>query len=74
MMQNANGEGKSYPKGEHPFDYLQEGSTNLSVGCELLEELGPMEQDDIVRIHKMINPYLERIAEFYVNIIPDKES
>ena len=74
-MKNSNGsesEGKSFPKGEHPFDYLQEGFTNLSVGCELLEEIGPLEQDDIVRIHKMIDPYIMRITEFYVDILPSE--
>ena len=36
-MKNSSGsesEGKSYPKGEHPFDYLQEGFTNLTCPQE----------------------------------------
>ena len=57
------------PEGEHPFDYLFEGHQYLMAGCLLLEEIGtPLEEEEIEQIKKLLDPYAERIGEFYERI------
>ena len=52
------------PEGEHPFDYLFEGHQFLMAGCLLLEE--------IEQIKKLLDPYAERIGEFWLNVGEEK--
>ena len=55
------------PEGEHPFDYLFEGHQFLMAGCLLLEEIdSPLEEEELEQIKKLLNPYIERIEEFYI--------
>ena len=62
------------PKGEHPFDYLFEGHQFLMAGCLLLEEIdSPLEEEELEQIKKLLDPYAERIGEFYERILPSEE-
>ena len=62
------------PDGEHPFDYLFEGHQFLMAGCLLLEEIGtPLEEEELEEIKKLLDPYAERIGEFYERILPSEE-
>ena len=62
------------PEGEHPFDYLFEGHQYLMAGCLLLEEIGtPLEEEELEQIKKLLDPYAERIREFYERILPPEE-
>ncbi len=64
------------PEGEHPFDYLFEGHQFLMAGCLLLEEIEtPLEEEEIEQIKKLLDPYAERIGEFYERIhrAPEEE-
>ena len=55
------------PEGEHPFDYLFEGHQFLMAGCLLLEEVDtPLEAEELEEIKKLLDPYAERIREFYI--------
>ena len=55
------------PDGEHPFDYLFEGHQYLMAGCLLLEEIdSPLEAEELQQIKKLLDPYAERIREFYI--------
>ena len=55
------------PEGEHPFDYLFEGHQYLMAGCLLLEEIDtPLEEEELEQIKKLLDPYAERIREFYI--------
>ena len=57
------------PEGEHPFDYLFEGHQFLMAGCLLLEEIdSPLEEEELEQIKKLLDPYAERIGEFYERI------
>ena len=57
------------PDGEHPFDYLFEGHQYLMAGCLLLEEIDtPLEEEEFEQIRKLLDPYAERIEEFYKRI------
>ena len=57
------------PDGEHPFDYLFEGHQFLMAGCLLLEEIdSPLEAEELQQIKKLLDPYAERIREFYERI------
>ena len=57
------------PEGEHPFDYLFEGHQHLMAGCLLLEEIdSPLEEEELEQIKKLLDPYAERIEEFYERI------
>ena len=57
------------PEGEHPFDYLFEGHQYLMAGCLLLEEVEmPLEEEELEEIKKLLDPYAERIREFYERI------
>ncbi len=59
----------SIPEGEHPFDYLFEGHQFLMAGCLLLEEIdSPLEEEELKEIKKLLDPYAERIGEFYERI------
>ena len=59
----------SIPEGEHPFDYLFEGHQYLMAGCLLLEEIdSPLEEIELEQIKKLLDPYAERIREFYERI------
>ena len=61
------------PEGEHPFDYLFEGHQYLMAGCLLLEEIdSPLEEDELEQIRKLLDPYAERIREFWLNIGEEK--
>ena len=64
------------PDGEHPFDYLFEGHQFLMAGCLLLEEIDtPLEAEELEEIKKLLDPYAERIGEFYERIhrAPEEE-
>ena len=64
------------PEGEHPFDYLFEGHQYLMAGCLLLEEIdSPLEEIELEQIKKLLDPYAERIREFYERIhrAPEEE-
>ena len=66
----------SIPEGEHPFDYLFEGHQYLMAGCLLLEEIdSPLEEEELEEIKKLLDPYAERIGEFYERIhrAPEEE-
>ena len=66
----------SIPEGEHPFDYLFEGHQYLMAGCLLLEEIDtPLEAEELEEIRKLLDPYAERIGEFYERIhrAPEEE-
>ena len=54
------------PEGEHPFDYLFEGHQFLMAGCLLLEEIEVLEEEELEQIRKLLDPYAERIREFYI--------
>ena len=54
------------PEGEHPFDYLFEGHQFLMAGCLLLEEVEVLESEELEQIKKLLDPYAERIREFYI--------
>ena len=57
------------PDGEHLFDYLFEGHQYLMAGCLLLEEVEtPLEEEELEQIKKLLDPYAERIGEFYARI------
>ena len=46
------------------------------AGCLLLEEIGtPLEEEEIEQIKKLLDPYAERIGEFYERIhrAPEEE-
>ena len=59
----------SIPEGEHPFDYLFEGHQQLMAGCLLLEEIEmPLEAEELEQIKKLLDPYAERIREFWLNV------
>ena len=60
------------PEGEHPFDYLFEGHQFLMAGCLLLEEVEVLEEDELEQIRKLLDPYAERIREFWLNIGEEK--
>ena len=61
------------PKGEHPFDYLFEGHQQLMAGCLLLEEVEmPLEAEELEQIKKLLDPYAERIGEFWLNVGEEK--
>ena len=61
------------PDGEHPFDYLFEGHQFLMAGCLLLEEIdSPLEEEELEEIRKLLDPYAERIREFWLNIGEEK--
>ena len=63
------------PEGEHPFDYLFEGHQFLMAGCLLLEEIEMLEEEELEQIRKLLDPYAERIGEFYERIhrAPEEE-
>ena len=77
--QVGDGEGwvkATIPEGEHPFDYLFEGHQFLMAGCLLLEEIdSPLEEEELEEIKKLLDPYAERIGEFYERIhrAPEEE-
>ena len=56
------------PDGEHPFDYLFEGHQFLMAGCLLLEEIEVLEEEELEEVRKLLDPYAERIGEFYERI------
>ena len=61
------------PEGEHPFDYLFEGHQFLMAGCLLLEEIEtPLEEEELEQIKKLLDPYAERIREFWLNVGEEK--
>ena len=60
------------PEGEHPFDYLFEGHQFLMAGCLLLEEIEVLEEEEIEQIKKLLDPYAERIREFWRNVGEEK--
>ena len=61
------------PEGEHPFDYLFEGHQQLMAGCLLLEEVEmPLEEEELEQIRKLLDPYAERIEEFWLNVGEEK--
>ena len=61
------------PEGEHPFDYLFEGHQFLMAGCLLLEEIdSPLEEEEIEQIRRLLDPYAERIEEFWLNVGEEK--
>ena len=61
------------PEGEHPFDYLFEGHQYLMAGCLLLEEVEmPLEEEELEQIRKLLDPYAERIEEFWLNVGEEK--
>ena len=61
------------PEGEHPFDYLFEGHQFLMAGCLLLEEIdSPLEEEELEEIKKLLDPYAERIGEFWLNVGKEK--
>ena len=61
------------PEGEHPFDYLFEGHQFLMAGCLLLEEIdSPLEEEELEQIRKLLDPYAERIGEFWLNVGEEK--
>ena len=61
------------PDGEHPFDYLFEGHQFLMAGCLLLEEIDtPLEEEELEEIRKLLDPYAERIGEFWLNVGEEK--
>ena len=60
------------PDGEHPFDYLFEGHQYLMAGCLLLEEVEVLEAEELEQIRKLLDPYAERIREFWLNIGEEK--
>ena len=61
------------PEGEHPFDYLFEGHQFLMAGCLLLEEIdSPLEAEELEEIRKLLDPYAERIEEFWLNVGEEK--
>ena len=60
------------PEGEHPFDYLFEGHQFLMAGCLLLEEIEVLEEEEIEQIRKLLDPYAERIGEFWLNAGEEK--
>ena len=63
------------PEGEHPFDYLFEGHQFLMAerGCLLLEEVEmPLEEEELEEIKKLLDPYAERIREFWLNVGEEK--
>ena len=60
------------PEGEHPFDYLFEGHQFLMAGCLLLEEVEVLEEEEIEQIKKLLDPYAERIGEFWLNVGEEK--
>ena len=61
------------PDGEHPFDYLFEGHQYLMAGCLLLEEIEtPLEEEELEQIKKLLDPYAERIGEFWLNVGVEK--
>ena len=63
----------SIPEGEHPFDYLFEGHQYLMAGCLLLEEIdSPLEEEELEQIKKLLDPYAERIGEFWLNVGEEK--
>ena len=63
----------SIPEGEHPFDYLFEGHQFLMAGCLLLEEVEmPLEEEELEEIKKLLDPYAERIREFWLNVGVEK--
>ena len=68
-------EGHNRPEGEHPFDYLFEGHQFLMAGCLLLEEIEMLEEEELEQIRKLLDPYAERIGEFYERIhrAPEEE-
>ena len=62
------------PEGEHPFDYLFEGHQFLMAGCLLLEEVEmPLEAEELKEIKKLLDPYAERIREFYKRISEEEK-
>ena len=60
------------PEGEHPFDYLFEGHQQLMAGCLLLEEVDVLEAEELEQIRKLLDPYAERIREFWLNVGEEK--
>ena len=61
------------PEGEHPFDYLFEGHQFLMAGCLLVEEIdSPLEEEELEQIRKLLDPYAERIREFWLNVREEK--
>ena len=56
------------PDGEHPFDYLFEGHQFLMAGCLLLEEVEVLEEEELEQMKKLLDPYAERIREFWLNV------
>ena len=60
------------PEGEHPFDYLFEGHQQLMAGCLVLEEIEVLEEEELEQIKKLLDPYAERIREFWLNVGEEK--
>ena len=60
------------PEGEHPFDYLFEGHQFLMAGCLLLEEVEVLEAEELEQIRRLLDPYAERIREFWLNVGEEK--
>ena len=61
------------PEGENPFDYLFEGHQFLMAGCLLPEEIEtPLEEEELEQIKKLLDPYAERIGEFWLNVGEEK--
>ena len=60
------------PEGEHPFDYLFEGHQFLMAGCLLLEEVEVLEEEELEQIRRLLDPYAERIREFWLNVGEEK--
>ena len=72
-MGDEEGVKASIPEGEHPFDYLFEGHQFLMAGCLLLEEVEtPLEAEELEQIRKLLDPYAERIGEFWLNVGEEK--
>ena len=52
-----------------PLDYLYEGHRYVMAGCLLLEEIEtPLEAEELEEIKKLLDPYAERIGEFWLNV------
>ena len=72
QMGDEEGMKASIPEGEHPFDYLFEGHQFLMAGCLLLEEIEVLEEEELEQIRKLLDPYAERIREFWLNVGEEK--
>ena len=49
-----------------------EGHQYLMAGCLLLEEVEVLEEEELEQIKKLLDPYAERIREFWLNVGEEK--